>query len=279
MRVVIAPDSFKGTASAADVARAVADGWRSERPDDDLVILPMADGGEGTIDAVATAVPGSERVPVTVTGPDDRPVETAWLRLPDGRALVELAATSGLTLLDHPRPDTAHTTGFGQAIAAALDAGATGLLLGIGGSASTDGGIGALRALGLAVGTSVPADATGGTVLDHVPPVDTTALRTLPKLGAVVLSDVTSPAPRRARGRRCVRTTEGRGARPGGRARGPAPPLVRVLPPTSTRPRRARERQAGRGSGCSPGAPSSRAVPRRSPTRSDCRTPWPEPTS
>ncbi|PZE61467.1 glycerate kinase [Curtobacterium sp. MCPF17_047] len=193
MRVVIAPDSFKGTASAADVARAVADGWRSERPDDDLVILPMADGGEGTIDAVATAVPGSERVPVTVTGPDDRPVETAWLRLPDGRALVELAATSGLTLLDHPRPDTAHTTGFGQAIAAALDAGATGLLLGIGGSASTDGGIGALRALGLAVGTSVPADATGGTVLDHVPPVDTTALRTLPKLGAVVLSDVTSP--------------------------------------------------------------------------------------
>jgi glycerate kinase len=193
MRVVIAPDSFKGTASAADVAEAVADGWRSERPDDDLVLLPMADGGEGTLDAVARAVPGSERVPVTVTGPDDRPVETAWLRLPDGRALVELAATSGLTLLDDLRPDTAHTTGFGQAIAAALDAGATGLLLGIGGSASTDGGVGALQALGLALGTAVPTGVTGGEVLDHVPPVDATALRPLPPLGAVVLSDVTSP--------------------------------------------------------------------------------------
>lgn len=187
MRVVIAPDSFKGTASAAEIADAVAVGWRSERPDDDLVLLPMADGGEGTLDAVAAALPGSERVPVTVTGPDDRPVETAWLRLPDGRALVELAATSGLTLLDGLRPDTAHTTGFGQAIAAALDAGATGLLLGIGGSASTDGGVGALQALGLALGTAVPSGVTGGAVLDHVPPVDTGALRSLPPLGAVVL--------------------------------------------------------------------------------------------
>jgi glycerate kinase len=193
MRVVIAPDSFKGTASAAEVADAVASGWRSERPDDDLVLLPMADGGEGTLDAAATAVPGSERVPVTVTGPDDRPVETAWLRLPDGRALVELAATSGLTLLDDLRPDTAHTTGFGQAIAAALDVGATGLLLGIGGSASTDGGVGALQAMGLALGTAVPAGVTGAAVLDHVPPVDATALRALPPLGAVVLTDVTSP--------------------------------------------------------------------------------------
>lgn len=191
MRVVIAPDSFKGTASAPGVAAAVAAGWHDERPDDDLVLVPMADGGEGTLDAVAAAVPGSERVAVTVTGPDDRPVATAWLRLPDGRAVVELAATSGLTLLDALRPDTAHTTGFGQAIAAALDAGATGLLLGIGGSASTDGGVGALQALGLRTGA--PSDVTGGAVLDHVPPVDPTGLRALPPLGVVVLSDVTSP--------------------------------------------------------------------------------------
>lgn len=191
MRVVIAPDSFKGTASAPGVAAAVAAGWHDERPDDDLVLVPMADGGEGTLDAVAAAVPGSERVAVTVTGPDDRPVATAWLRLPDGRAVVELAATSGLTLLDALRPDTAHTTGFGQAIAAALDAGATGLLLGIGGSASTDGGVGALQTLGLRTGA--PSDATGGAVLDHVPPVDPTGLRALPPLGVVVLSDVTSP--------------------------------------------------------------------------------------
>jgi glycerate kinase len=199
MRVVIAPDSFKGTASAADVAAAVAAGWRHERPDDELVLLPMADGGEGTLDAFAAAVPGSERVPVRVTGPDDRPVESSWLRLPDGRAVVELAATSGLGLLDEPEPDSAHTTGFGQAVAAALDAGATGLLLGIGGSASTDGGIGALRALGLTLKLDTDADAdatgsaTGSALLDHVTAVDRSTLRPLPPLGVTVLSDVTSP--------------------------------------------------------------------------------------
>ncbi|PYY32033.1 glycerate kinase [Curtobacterium sp. MCJR17_055] len=196
MRVVIAPDSFKGTASAADIAAAVAEGWRTERPDDELVVLPMADGGEGTLDAFAAAVPGSERVPVRVTGPDDRPVESSWLRLPDGRAVVELAATSGLGLLDEPEPDSAHTTGFGQAVAAALDAGATGLLLGIGGSASTDGGVGALRALGLGIALDDSADAssaTGGTLLDHVAAVDRTSLRPLPPRGVTVLSDVTSP--------------------------------------------------------------------------------------
>ncbi|PYY48228.1 glycerate kinase [Curtobacterium sp. MCBD17_023] len=198
MRVVIAPDSFKGTASAADIAAAVAEGWRTERPDDELVVLPMADGGEGTLDAFAAAVPGSERVPVRVTGPDGRLVDAAWLQLPDGRAVVELAATSGVGLLDEPEPDSAHTTGFGQAVAAALDAGATGLLLGIGGSASTDGGIGALRALGLGIALDDSADAdatsaTGGTLLDHVAAVDRTSLRPLPPRGVTVLSDVTSP--------------------------------------------------------------------------------------
>lgn len=191
MRVVIAPDSCKGTAPAAAFAAAIAEGWRSARPEDEVVPVPMADGGEGTGDALASAVPGSERVPVTVTGPDDRPVDTTWLRLPDGRAVVELAATSGLPLLETPRPDDAHTTGFGQAIAAALDAGATGLVLGIGGSASTDGGIGMLQALGLRV--DAPAGRSGGTLLDHVPPADVTGLRTLPPLGVQVLTDVTSP--------------------------------------------------------------------------------------
>ncbi|WP_420363568.1 glycerate kinase [Curtobacterium aetherium] len=202
MRVVIAPDSFKGTASAVDVAAAVAAGWHDERPDDDLVLVPMADGGEGTMDAFAAAVPATERVPVTVTAPDGRPVETSWLRLPDGRAVVELAATSGIGLLDEPRPDTADTTGFGEAVVAALDAGVTGLLLGIGGSASTDGGVGALRALGLRLtlgegdeaGGAHAADAsTGGALLDSVTAVDRMTLRPLPPLGVTVLSDVTSP--------------------------------------------------------------------------------------
>lgn len=134
MRVLVAPDAFKGTASAASIARALAHGWRAERPGDVLDLAPMADGGEGTIDAFATAFPDAERVPVVVRDPDDRPVHAEWLRLPDGRGLVELASTSGITLLDHPRPDSAHTHGFGAAIAAALGAGARGVVLAIGGA-------------------------------------------------------------------------------------------------------------------------------------------------
>jgi len=176
VRIIVAPDSFKGTATAASIAAAVRDGWLTERPDDDVVLVPMADGGEGTLDAFESAVPGAVRVPVTVTGPAGTPVDTHWLRLPDGRAVVELAATSGLPLLDAPMPDTATSRGFGEAIAAALDAGATGLVLGIGGSASTDGGRPVLEALGLDSGGA----GTGG-------------LRALPPLGVTVLTDVTSP--------------------------------------------------------------------------------------
>ncbi|MFK4482137.1 glycerate kinase [Curtobacterium sp. AB7] len=171
MRIVVAPDSFKGTATAASVAQAIADGWLTERPDDDVVLAPMADGGEGTLEAFATAVPGAVRVPVTVTGPAGTPVDAHWLRLPDGRAVVELAATSGLPLLDELLPDTATSRGFGEAIAATLDAGATGLVLGIGGSASTDGGRPVLEALGL----------------------DGAGLPALPPLGVTVLTDVTAP--------------------------------------------------------------------------------------
>ncbi|PYY61843.1 glycerate kinase [Curtobacterium sp. MCSS17_011] len=174
MRIIVAPDSFKGTATATAVAGAVRTGWLTERPDDELVLVPMADGGEGTLDAFETAVPGAVRVPVTVTGPAGTPVDTHWLRLPDGRAVVELAATSGLPLLEGPMPDTATSRGFGEAIADALDAGATGLVLGIGGSASTDGGRPVLEALGL------DSEGAGG-------------LRALPPLGVVVLTDVTSP--------------------------------------------------------------------------------------
>ena len=167
MRIVVAPDSFKGTATAASVAAAIADGWRTERPDDDLVLAPMADGGEGTLDAFATAFPGAVRQPVTVTGPAGESVEAAWLLLPDGRGVVELAATSGLPLLGGDLlPDTATSRGFGEAIAAALDAGVRRLVLGIGGSASTDGG---------------------------APVLDVLGDRALPRDGVTVLTDVTSP--------------------------------------------------------------------------------------
>lgn len=164
------------------------------RSGDTLVQLPMADGGEGTIDAFERAVPGAVRMPVTVDGPDDRPVAAAWLKLPDGTAVLELAATSGITLLSPLRPHSAHTRGFGQAIAAALDGGARRLLLAVGGSASTDGGAGMLESLGARFldEDGRPA-APGNAGLRGLASVDLSGLRPLPADGVLVLCDVTNP--------------------------------------------------------------------------------------
>jgi glycerate kinase len=200
LRVVLAPDSFKGSIAAAEVANALADGWRSVDPSVEILARPMADGGEGTLDAFA-AIPGSARVPVTVTGPHGRPVAASWLLLPatdaapDGTGVVELASTSGIELLGSAlRPIDAHSLGFGEAIAAALDHGVSRLVLGIGSSSSTDGGTGMLTALGArfadAAGVEVPLGARG---LEAVETADLSALRALPPGGALVLSDVTNP--------------------------------------------------------------------------------------
>ena len=203
MRVVFAPDSLKGTATAAEAARALAEGWRSLRPHDEIVLAPMADGGEGTVDAVAAAVPATELRRTRVTGPasavDVRDVDARWLLLPpdlDGSrtALVELAEASGLLLLDDVAPLTAHTLGFGQVIAEALAAGADRVLLALGGSCSTDGGAGALRALGAALldadGAPVP---LGNVGLHQLARVDLGTAITPPAGGALVLSDVDNP--------------------------------------------------------------------------------------
>jgi glycerate 2-kinase len=205
-RVVLAPDSFKGTIAAADVAAALADGWRSVDPFAEVITRPMADGGEGTLDAFAAAISGSVRMPVTVTGPHDRPVAASWLLLPptedapNGTAVVELACTSGIELLaDGLRPLDAHPGGFGEAIAAALDHGApdrrvSRLVLGIGSSSSTDGGTGMLTALGARFTDAAGAAIRPGTRgLDTVVSADLTGLRALPAGGALVLTDVTNP--------------------------------------------------------------------------------------
>lgn len=198
-RIVIAPDSFKGTATAADAAAALAAGWRSVRPADELVLRPMADGGEGTLDAFESAAPGARRMPVTVHGPGraGKPVTAHWLLLPDGTGVVELAATSGLTLLDPLAPLDAHTAGFGEAIAAALDAGVSRLLLALGGSGSTDGGGGALAVLGArftdASGSPLAPVALGNRGLGALAAVDVSGLRWLPDGGALILGDVTNP--------------------------------------------------------------------------------------
>ena len=201
--VVIAPDSFKGTIGAAAAAEALAAGWRRESTDSDLRLLPMADGGEGTVDAFAAAVPGAQRMPVTVTGPEDEPVEASWVLLPPtpdaphGTAVVELANTSGIELLGTPprlRAFDAHTRGFGEAIADALAHGVSRLVLGIGSSSSTDGGTGMLTALGArfadAAARPVVAGARG---LGSVAVADLSGLAPLPPGGVTVLSDVTNP--------------------------------------------------------------------------------------
>jgi glycerate kinase len=192
--VVFAPDSFKGSATAAEVASALAAGWSSVRPGDRVVLAPMADGGEGTLDAFEAAVPGSSRARVRVTGPDGAARDASWLLLPDGTAVVELAETSGIGLMPVLAPFDAQTIGFGQAIAAALDAGATGLLLAIGGSASTDGGAGLLSALGARLLDAAGDDiAPGNRGLADLDRADLRGLRALPPGGARILSDVTSP--------------------------------------------------------------------------------------
>ena len=192
--IVFAPDSFKGSLTARQAAAAMARGWASVRPLDTLVLKPMADGGEGTLDAVEAAVPGATRMPVRVAGPRDLAVDASWLLLADGTGVVELASTSGLTLLGALRPDDAHSRGFGQAIVAALDYGVRRLVLAIGGSSSTDGGAGVLDALGArfldVAGRPVRAGNRG---LHDLASADLRSMRPLPPDGVEVLCDVTNP--------------------------------------------------------------------------------------
>ncbi|MEK6721764.1 MAG: glycerate kinase [Chloroflexota bacterium] len=152
-RVVFAPDSFKGSLTSVEVARALAEGWRRARPDDDLTYAPLADGGEGTLTAIEFAG-GWERRTCTVSDPIGRPVEAAWLISTDGkRAFVELAEASGLSRLtpEERDPMGATTLGTGEVLRAVLDARVNRITLGIGGSATNDGGAGILRALGAIV--------------------------------------------------------------------------------------------------------------------------------
>ncbi len=195
MRVLIAPDSFKGSRSATEVAAAVRTGWLRHRPDDEVVCLPLADGGEGTLDAVETAVDGAERRDCgPVLGPDMRPVTGHYLALPDGTALVELATVSGLPLLEQLRPLTASTRGLGTVLAAALDDGATQVMITLGGSATTDAATGALRQIGLRLTDDAGQPlADGGGALAQLAHLDASALRPPPAGGVTVLTDVDNP--------------------------------------------------------------------------------------
>ncbi len=143
--ILVAPDSFKGTFSAGEVAEAIGRGLQARgRPVD---LCPVADGGEGTLDALLPAVEG-ELQTITVSDPLDRPIEASFV-LGDRVAVVETAAASGLGLVDPSERDAvaASTFGTGQLILAAIERGAEIVYLGVGGSATTDGGAGAIRAI------------------------------------------------------------------------------------------------------------------------------------
>lgn len=146
MRVVVAPDKFKGSLDAAAVAAALAEGWHEIDPHAEIVAVPMADGGDGTVEAFLAG--GAQARTVRVRGPLGAPVDATYAR--DGDlAVVEMAAASGLALLGASL-DARHATtyGTGELLRDALEGGARRIVLGIGGSATTDGGAGALAALG-----------------------------------------------------------------------------------------------------------------------------------
>jgi glycerate 2-kinase len=149
VRVVIAPDKFKGSLTALRVARAIATGVRRAFPEAEIVTCPMADGGEGTVDALVEAI-GGRKLSRTVTGPLGTPVVAEFGLLDDGRAVIEVAAACGIALLTEEDRDPlrASSDGVGELLAAALDEGVTGAIIGIGGTASSDGGTGAAATLG-----------------------------------------------------------------------------------------------------------------------------------
>ncbi len=148
MRIVIAAGAFKHSLSAADAAEAIARGLRRSGLGADVLLLPIADGGNGTLAAALSN--GGQRIPVTVRDPLDRPVEAAFGRIGD-TAVIEMALASGLELLrpEELDPLRASTYGTGQLMQAALDGGAQRVVVGVGGSATVDGGAGCLSALGV----------------------------------------------------------------------------------------------------------------------------------
>jgi glycerate kinase len=202
LRIVVAPDSFGGALDSVAVARAIAAGWLRARPGDELRLTPMADGGEGTLAAVAAAlVDGAVRRSVAAHDALGRPISADYLLLDDGRtAFIEMAAASGLAQVPaHERtPATARvatTRGTGELLRSALDAGVRRVILGLGGSATTDGGSGMLAALGVRFLNLAGEELEpGGGALAELIVIDAAGLDPrLAQVEVVVASDVTNP--------------------------------------------------------------------------------------
>jgi glycerate kinase len=194
VRIVVAPNAFKGSLSARDAAKHIARGVRSALPGAEVVTVPVADGGDGTVDAAIDA--GFERRTATVTGPTGGSVAASYA-IRQRSAVVEMAAASGLAVLPggHRRPTAATSRGTGELVRAALDNEAESIVLGVGGSARTDGGAGCLVGLGARVldadGGELP---PGGASLARAVRLDLTALdRRLADVQLVLATDVDNP--------------------------------------------------------------------------------------
>ena len=196
VKVVIASDSFKGSVSAVEAVSYLEEGIRRVWPEAEVDGIPVADGGEGTVDAFLHSLPG-ERITVPVMGPLGAPVQADFALLNDGTAVIEMAAASGLPLLapEERNPMCTTTYGTGQLMAAALDAGCTRMVLGLGGSATNDGGAGVAQALGVklldAQGRSLP---PGGGALNRLERMELSGLDSrLANIPIVAACDVTNP--------------------------------------------------------------------------------------
>jgi glycerate kinase len=199
MRVLVAPDKFKGTLTAAEAASAIGTGWRRSRPLDVVEELPMADGGEGTLDALVSALGGQRRW-VRVSGPLGDPVGAAYAIVPRGgkrMGVVEMASASGLQLIGPARRDAlrASTFGTGELVLAACREGISELLVCIGGSATNDGGAGMAQALGVRLldARDRPIGRGGAALLD-LARIDATGLdRAVAATRVAVAVDVDNP--------------------------------------------------------------------------------------
>jgi glycerate kinase len=196
VRVLVAPDSFKGSLDPNQVALALANGWRRARGADDIRLIPLADGGEGTLEAIKAAGSGWIELPAHARDPLGRQVSARFLRR-DERAVVELAVASGLSRLAPGERDAAaaSTFGTGQVLATAIGLGVRDVVLGLGGSATTDGGSGLLTALGArfldADGRDLPG---GGGALGRLARVDLDGMApVLSEVTLTVASDVINP--------------------------------------------------------------------------------------
>ncbi|MGN0837612.1 MAG: glycerate kinase [Pyramidobacter sp.] len=173
MKILIAPDSFKGCCTAAQAARYMASGAAAVYPDAEIAELPAADGGEGTVEALSAALGGTIEH-LTVRGPQGSPADSFFGILPGRRCAIEMAAASGLTLIPRSQlnPLTADSFGTGELIRAGLDAGCRDFIIGIGGSATNDGGAGMARALGVKFtdrdGHSLPPGGAALARLEHI---------------------------------------------------------------------------------------------------------------